>query len=327
MTLIIPRQKVETLLDMKNTIAVVEKAFIDHGKGLTQIPERPVLNFKDEKGILGIMPAYIKTLSAAGVKLISHHERNYTKGLPESMGLIIYNDPGNGYPLAIMDSAFITGQRTGAASAVSVKYLARQDSNKIGLIGTGAIAVPQIKAICQVREISKVKAYDINPDTLSNFPSRLNVPDLKVELVKSPEAACDEADIIITCTTSKEPVINEKFIEKGTHIIGVGADMPHRRELSAGVFKLADRLITDLPNQALITGEIREAINSKTITRNEIYNTLGEVVIGNKPGRLKADEITIFKSTGMAIQDIAIAKLVYDLAQERGSGLEISITP
>jgi ornithine cyclodeaminase/alanine dehydrogenase-like protein (mu-crystallin family) len=155
MTLIIPRQEVETLLDMENTIVAVEKAFADHGMGLTQIPERLVLNFEDEKGILGIMPAYIKSLGAAGVKLISHHERNCTKGLPESMGLIIYNDPTDGYPLAIMDSAFITSQRTGAASAVSVKYLARKDSNTVGLIGTGAMAVAQIKAICRVRKISK----------------------------------------------------------------------------------------------------------------------------------------------------------------------------
>lgn len=229
--------------------------------------------------------------------------------------------------MAIMDSAFITSQRTGAASAVSVKYLAREDSTTVGLIGTGAMAVPQIKAICRVRKISKVKAYDINPDTLSNFPSRLNVTDLKIEIVNNPEGACEGADIIITCTTSKEPVINEDFIGKGTHIIGVGADMPHRRELSAGVFKLADRFVTDLPNQALITGEIREAITSETITENEVHNTLGEVVIGDKPGRLKVDEITIFKSTGMAIQDVAVAKLVFELAKERGSGLEISITP
>jgi ornithine cyclodeaminase/alanine dehydrogenase-like protein (mu-crystallin family) len=103
--------------------------------------------------------------------------------------------------------------------------------------------------------------------------------------------------------------------------------MPHRRELSAGVFKLADRFVTDLPNQALIKGEIREAINSETTTENEVYNTLGEVVIGDKPGRLKGDEITIFKSAGMAIQDVAVAKLVYDLAKEKGYGLEISITP
>ncbi|UCH38136.1 MAG: ornithine cyclodeaminase family protein [Candidatus Bathyarchaeota archaeon] len=282
---------------------------------------------EEEKGILGIMPAYIKSLGAAGVKLISHHERNYIKGLPESMGLIIYFDPTDGYTLAIMDSAFITSQRTGAASAVSVKYLARKDSKTVGLIGTGALAVSQIEAICKARKISKVKAYDINPDAMSNFSSKLNVPDLKVEMVNNPQRACKGADIIITCTTSKEPVIHEDFIDKGPHLIGVGADMPHRRELSASVFKLVDRFVTDLPNQALITGEIREAISSETITENEIHNTLGEVVVGDKLGRLEEDEITIFKSTGMAIQDDAVAKLVYDLAKERGSGLEISITP
>ncbi|UCF85661.1 MAG: ornithine cyclodeaminase family protein [Desulfobacteraceae bacterium] len=327
MTLIIPRKEVETLLDIENTIVAVEQAFADHGKGLTQIPERPVLNFEDEKGVLGVMSAYIKSLTAAGVKLISHHELNYTKGLPESMGLIIYFDPTDGYPLAIMDSAFITSQRTGAASAISGKYLARKDSNTVGLIGTGALAASQIKAICQVRKISKVKAYDINPDAMSNFASKINIPDLKVEMVNNPAEACKGADIIITCTTSKEPVLYEEFIGKGTHVIGVGADMPHRRELSTGVFKLADRFVTDLPNQALITGEIREAINSGAMVEKEVHRTLAEIVLGDKPGRLKRDEITIFKSTGMAIQDVAVAKLVYDLAKERSLGLEISITP
>ena len=189
MTLILRRQDVEKLLNMEVTMAAVEQAFVDHGNGRTQMPDRPVLDFTQYHGMLGVMPGYLERMGAAGVKVISHHEDNHQKGLPESMGLIIYNDPATGMPLAIMDCAYITKMRTGAATGVSVKYLAKANAKVMGIIGTGALASAQIEAINYVCNLTMVKAYDINPAATANL--LLQIADLgpEIQVVDSPRKA------------------------------------------------------------------------------------------------------------------------------------------
>ena len=327
MTLILRRQDVEEHLNMEVTMAAVEQAFVDHGNGRTQMPDRPVLDFTQYHGMLGVMPGYLERLGAAGVKVISHHEDNHQKGLPESMGLIIYNDPATGMPLAIMDCAYITKMRTGAATGVSVKYLAKANAKVMGIIGTGALASAQIEAINYVCNLTMVKAYDINPAATANL--LLQIADLgpEIQVVDSPREACTGVDILVTCTTARSPFVRAEWVKAGMHIVSVGADMPHRRELSTGVYARADKWITDIPNQALVTGEVTDAIAQGVISEDAIHATLGEIVAGKRSGRKDEAEVTIFKSTGMAIQDMATAKKVYELAQEKGIGLEVSITP
>jgi alanine dehydrogenase len=285
------------------------------------------LTFEKYQGIIGVMPAYMECLQAAGVKLISHHEDNAKIGLPESMGLIVYSDPKTGMPLAIMDCTCITRMRTGAATAVSVKYLARADAQMVGIVGTGALAGAQIAAISQVRNLSKVKAYDINPTVAAGFPAQLAELGVEIEVVPSPQEACTGVDILVTCTSSRTPFVKKEWLEEGMHIVAMGADMPHRRELAPGVYARADKWVIDLLNQALVTGEIADAIADGAISKDSLPVTLGEIVAGKKPGREDDAEIIIFKSTGMAIQDVATAKRVYELARQKGVGLEVSITP
>lgn len=328
MTLILGRQEVEKLLTMQVALQAVEQAFVEHGSGRTEIPQRTVLALEAYEGFMGFMPAYMEGLGAAGVKVINHHRHNRRKhGLPESAGLIIYHDPATGMPLAIMDCAYITRMRTGAATGVSVKYLARQDVDVVGIIGTGAQAAPQIAAVCGVRAPRKVKAYGTNSQATARFLEQVRPLNLEVEVVDGPQEACTDVDVLVTCTPATEAVVRAEWLRAGVHVAAVGADMPYKRELAPDVYARADRWVVDLMNQALLTGEMADAIAANVIVEGAPHTTLDEVVTGRKPGRERDDEITLFKSTGMAIQDVATAKWVYDVAKEQSVGLEVDITP
>jgi alanine dehydrogenase len=328
MTLILGRQDVEDLLTMEMTLEAVEAAFLEHGQGTTLVPDRVGLYLEEYHGVIGVMPGYMQGLQAAGVKVIFHHEDNPKKHhLPASGGLVVYQDPITGMPLAIMDCAYITKMRTGAATGVSVKYLARGDARVLGIVGAGAQASSQVAAVAQVRDLTRVKAFDLDPSATARLLGEIADLELEAEAVDSPQEACSDVDILVTCTPARAAYIQGEWIQEGMHISSVGADMPHKRELQPGVYARADKWVTDLINQALITGEIADAIQEGAINEETLHATLGEIVAGQKPGREKDSEITIFKSTGMAIQDVATAKKVYDLAREKGVGVELSITP
>ncbi len=328
MTLILGRKDVEQLLTMELTLEAVEAAFLEHGRGTTLVPERIALFLEEYHAVIGVMPAYIERLKAAGVKLICHYEDNPKKhNLPASAGLVVYHDPATGMPLAIMDCAYITRMRTGAATGVSVKYLARADAQVLGIVGAGAQASCQIAAISRVRDLKRVKAFDIDSAATARLLQEIANLELETEAVDSPREACVEVDILVTCTPARIPFIQGEWIQEGLHIAAVGADMPHKSELFPGVYARADKWVTDLINQALVTGEIAGAIAEGAMSEGTLYATLGEIVAGQKPGREDDAEITIFKSTGLAIEDVATAKKVYELASERGVGVELSITP
>jgi alanine dehydrogenase len=328
MTLILGRQDVEQLLTMEMTLEAVEMAFQEHGRGTTLVPDRIGMFLDEYHGVIGVMPGYMEHMKAAGVKLICHHEDNPKKhNLPASAGLVVCHDPATGMPLAIMDCAYITKMRTGAATGVSVKHLARADARVVGIVGAGAQASAQIAAISQVRDLRKVKAFDTDPSATSSFLDEIGDQGLETEAVGSPQEACAGIDILVTCTPARTPFVLGEWIQPGMHIASVGADMPHKSELHPDVYRRADKWVTDLINQALITGEIAKAIEQGAISEETLHATLGEIVAGRKAGREDDAEITIFKSTGMAIQDVATAMRVYQLAREQGTGVELSITP
>lgn len=327
MTLILSRQDVEALMTMELAIDAVTEAFHDHGDNRTRIPDRSLLRLEPHKGILGIMPAYMERLDAAGIKLISHHDTNHKKNLPESLGLIVYYHAATGIPLCIMDCAHITKMRTGAATAVSVSRLARKNSRTLGVVGAGAQAPAQIEAVRHFCHLQKVRVFDVNPAHSAALSTLIEESGLQAEIMEDPEKTCLGSDILVTCTTSTTHVIQGKWVKPGMHIVGVGADMPHKRELAPEVYARADKWVTDIPRQAIITGEIDDAFKSGTVSPDTLHGTLGEIVAGKKDGREHDNEITIFKSTGMAIQDVAAAKKVYEAALKNNAGIEISITP
>jgi alanine dehydrogenase len=327
-TLILGRRDVEQLLTMEMAMEAVEEAFLEDGRGTTQIPERAALWFEELHGVIGVMPGYLKGVQAAGVKIICHYEQNQAKyNLPASAGLVVYHSPATGMPLAVMDCAYLTRMRTGAATGVSAKYLARADSKVVGIVGAGAVALPQIEAIEQVCDLARVKVFDQQLEAATRLVEAVRKMGLEAEAVGCPGDACRGVDILVTCTPSRSALVRGEWVEEGMHIAAVGADMPHKRELDSSVYARADKWVTDAVNQALITGEIADAAADGVVSRDNLYASLGEIVAGQKKGREADHEITVFKSTGMAIQDVGTAKKVYQLALQKGLGVEVSITP
>ncbi len=316
-TIILTYEDVKELLTMEETIGAVERAFELHGRGLTQMPPKVYLSF--EKGDLRAMPAYLE--GKAGIKWVNSHPENPKKGLPTVMAVLILNDPETGYPIAVMDATHITNFRTGAGSAVASKYLARRDSKVFGFVGCGRQAYTQFLALKEIFEIEKVKAYDVNERNAEKFVEfcrKWTEAD-----VKPIEDVCD-CDVLTTTTPSRKPVVMNDWIREGTHINAIGADAPGKQELDEKILLRAKIVVDDL-EQAMHGGEINVAISKGILKPQDIYASLGEIVAGLKAGRENDEEITVFDSTGLAIQDIAVAKVVYDKAVETGKGLKIDL--
>lgn len=314
-TLFLSAEEVKNLITMKEAINAVEEAFKLYALSKALMPPKVYLSF--EMGDFRAMPAFV--MGYAGVKWVNSHPENPMKGLPSVMAVLILNDPSNGFPLAVMDATFLTSLRTGAAGGVAVKHLAKEDSRTFGFVGCGKQAKYQLLAIKEIRKVELVKAYDVNKgaeDRFKEFCESLGVECKLTEL----KDVCD-CDVLITTTPSTKPVVKNDWIRDGMHINAIGADAPGKQELEIEILKKAKIVVDDM-KQALHGGEVNFAVSKGIISERDIHATLGEVVAGLKNGR-EGNEITIFDSTGLAIQDIAVAKLVYEKALRKSAGVSI----
>ncbi|MEJ5199473.1 MAG: ornithine cyclodeaminase family protein [Anaerolineae bacterium] len=234
-------------------------------------------------------------------------------------------DPRTGRLLAIMDGAFLTAMRTGAASGVATKYLARADARVVGIFGAGIQARTQLMAMAAVRPIVEARVYDPLADHAAAFSREMSEAlGIRVQPVAEPRAAVEGCDIIVAASTSKTPVFDGAWLAPGTHINGVGSHSPDARELDAQTIRQS-KVVVDLRDAALAeAGDLIMPINAGEITADHIYADLGEIVTG-KPGRTDPGEITLFKSVGLAIQDVSTAVRVYELARQKGIGQEIPL--
>ena len=307
-TYIIKRPEIENVFDMSDYVSTIEKAFILYGEGRVEMPPKVYLSF--DKGDLRCMPAYLPSMKIAGVKNVNAHPDN--KDIPAVMATITLVDPDTGFPIAIMDGTHITKMRTGAAGGVAAKYLSRGDSKVAAFIGTGVQAGTQLEALLITRpDISKVIVYDTEQVSMENFAENVNAKyNLQVERAGSVKDAVKDADIVITTTPVRTPIVKAEYIRKGTHINAIGADAPGKQELDPKILKQARTVIDNL-EQASHGGEINVALSKGIITREDIYGDIGEIVTGKKTGRESPDEITVFDSTGLAIQDISAAGEIY----------------
>ncbi|MFP3946849.1 MAG: alanine dehydrogenase [Archaeoglobaceae archaeon] len=315
-------QEVKSILLMKEVIENVERAFRYHGMGRVEMPSKIYLYFKKHNGDLRVMPTYIPDLEQAGVKIVNVHPDNKSKGFPTVMGTYVLNDPSTGAPLAVMNATYLTDMRTGAAGGIAAKYLARKDSKVLGLIGSGRQAMTQLLATSEVMDIERVLVSSRNFEHCQNFKKIMEKKvDADIEVCKTLEDAC-KADIVATTTPVREPIIRDQWIEEGTHINAIGADAPFKQELDPDILKKA-KVVVDSWEQASHSGEINVPISKGEISRDNIHAELGEIVAGKKHGRESDEEITVFDSTGLAIQDVATATLVYKKAIEDGVGTEL----
>jgi len=310
--LYLSQDEVKSFIDMPAVLKAVEAAFVAYAQGKTQMPAKLYLDFKKYSGDLRIMPAYLEDLDIAGTKIVNVHPQNPAKGLPTVMATIILNDPQTGALLAVMDGTYITNLRTGAAGGIAAKYLARKDSKIIGLVGAGAQAETQLLALQCLFKIEKVKVASLDFESSKRFAAKMSTAiKLPIEAVATIKEAVD-ADIVCTVTPSRSPIVAKKWIKPGTHINAIGADAAGKEELDPEILKSA-KIVVDTWAQASHSGEINVPLAKGIIRQENIYAELGEVVAGKKAGREKAHEITVFDSTGLAIQDISVAKVVYDL--------------
>ncbi len=313
---ILRKSEIEDLISMKEALEAVENAFKLEAEGKTTMPPKLYLDLPEYKGDFRAMPAYID--GSVGFKWVSVYPDNWRYSLPCVMAIIVLCDPATGCPLAIMDGTYITSMRTGAAGGVAVKYLARRDSSVIGIIGAGTQARTQLLAISEVLpRIEEVKAFDLCRDASQRYGEEMRAKlNINIRPVETVEEATN-ADIIVTTTPSTKPVVKKQHVRPGTHINAIGADAKGKQELEVDVLRDAKVIVDDI-RQASHSGEISALVSQGLIKVEEIYGTLGEVVANLKKGRKSHKEITIFDSTGLAIQDIVCAKLVYDKAAKRG---------
>ena len=310
-TLLLTRKDVSGLISMTETLKAVEQSFTDYTLRRAMMPPKAYLTL--ETGDFRAMPAAIP--GAAGLKWVNVHPGNATKGLPSVMGIIIYSDPDTGYPLAIMDGTHITAYRTGAAAAIASKYLARKNASSLGLIGAGNQADTQLMAHLEYFKFNEILLYDRSLDAAERFKARhLGLPVKITEL----ETVCN-ADIVCTLTPSRTPYLRREWLRQGAHVNAVGADAPGKQELEQAVLDEATVVVDDI-YQSLHAGELNMPVARGLFSETQIFATLGELTSGRKQGRSSDSGITVFDSTGLAIQDIACARLIYEKADSRNLG-------
>ncbi|MFO0661096.1 MAG: ornithine cyclodeaminase family protein [Polyangiaceae bacterium] len=315
-TLILSQKDVRNLLTMDLAVPAVESAFRAHGLGRAQMPPKVYLSLESVGGDFRAMPSFLD--GAAGVKWVNSHPHNPSRhNLPTVMGVYILSDPETALPLAVMDATWLTAARTGAAAAVASKFLARKDAKTLGILGCGVQARPLLAAHRVVYGDSlRVLAFDRNEEAARKFAEEVGAEVTTVEQVSG-------CDIICTSTPGLGIALHHKNVREGAHINAMGADAPGKQEIEGSILNQA-RVVIDDWHQATHSGEVNVPIHNGEFAESAIYGTLGEIVSGKKHGR-EGNEISVFDSTGLAIQDVAVARIVHEAARSRGVGVEVDI--
>lgn len=317
-TIILTRSNVAELLRIEDCIEAVEQAFRLHGQGKTQAPGILGVHAVDggfhiKAGIMDLRRSYFVA------KANANFPNNHKIGLPTIQGVIIVCDALNGELLALMDSIEITIIRTGAATAIAAKYLAKENATSALICGCGSQGRISLEAIMKVRKLEKAFAYDINAAEAQRFAETMS-DKLGIDVVFADDLAkaARESDICVTCTTAREYFLHREYMRPGTFIAAVGADSEDKQELEPSILS-GSKIVADILDQSATIGELHHALEDGCVSRGDVYAELGEIVAGSKLGRTNDDEITVFDSTGMALQDVAAAAIVYERALEEGT--------
>ncbi|MCX8153201.1 MAG: alanine dehydrogenase [Candidatus Bathyarchaeota archaeon] len=326
--LLLSEREVTELLRIDEVITAVENAFREKALGYAQMPPKIYLNFAKYNGDVRAMPAYLERLDAAAVKIVNSHPDNPRKfGMPTVSATVLLLDPRNGALLAIMGGTHLTAMRTAAAGGIAIKYLANKDAKVASFIGAGVQARAQLQALLLTRpNIEEIRVCDISPKAAEAFAAeaKSKAAKCRVTIVGKEKEAVRGADIVITTTPSRRPVVFDEWVSEGTHFNCIGADAPLKEEIDPAILKRA-KIVVDDWDQAAHSGEINVPISRGVLSKKDVWAELGEIVAGAKTGRTSKDEITVFDSTGLAIQDAAAAEVVYRKALSEQRGCFISI--
>lgn len=321
-TLLLTKEEVRGLISIREVIGTVEEAYKAFNSGEVVQPDYIGMHLSPPGAEIDFKLGYCRSNEMISMKASSGGFVDNPKayGVPNGMGTILLFDARSGALVCVMDGSLITGLRTGAAGAVSVKALARKDARTITSIGTGNQARMQIRAIKEVMKIERIHAWDNNPETLSMYKAdierELGIP---VVMANSKQEAVEQADILVTTTRGKGSLVEAGWVKPGTHIVAIGSDQQGKQELDPEIFRGA-KIVNDSIEQCTEKGETWHPLNREIISKDDIHAEIGEILLGAKPGRENDDEVTIFDSTGMAIQDNTTATKIYRNAIERGIG-------
>ena len=308
------------ILTMEKCIDAMKSAFRALSAGEAVMPLRTGLEMEADNGTALFMPVYLPGVSKVGVKTVNMNRNNPAKGLPLIHAMMMVFDSRTGLPLAVMDGEILTAMRTGAVSGLATSLLARKNATTAAIIGTGTQGETQLEAVCQVRDIQKAFVFDIQAERANAFARKMEKK-LQVEVVVAESAeTLLQADVVCTSTSSINPVFQDLHIKPGTHINGVGSYKPEMAEIPPKTIARAKVVVDQMQGCLAEAGDIIQAIQQGVITKDHIHGELGQLVAGEISSRETEDEITVFKSVGVAVQDLITADLVLNIAQEKNLG-------
>ena len=319
-------QQVHSLLPMQDLIAAMESALAKFSAKDVLQPIRSVLVVGPTKAYYGLMPAYIPSPACMGAKIVTVFGENHKKNLPSHLATILLLDPDTGMLQAIMDGRYITEARTAAVSAVSTRFLAKADASTLAIIGSGVQARSHLEAYQHVRQLKEVRIWSPSAHSRQRFvddmsPS-VNIP---IRATDTAEQAVRGADLIVLVTSSPTPVIDDAWVSEGAHVVCVGACRPNQQEMPPQLVKRS-RLYVDSRAAAVVeSGDVVMNIAAGLFDQSHIRGEIGELVLGRVDGRQTPRDITVFKSLGMAVEDVVAADLVFRRASESGAGTELTL--
>lgn len=322
--LILSETDVAEAISMADGIRLVEQSIEQYTQGQATLLPRVSLDLPGDGGAFRVMSAAMPGLGAFGLKTLTGYPGKRLPG--ETYFTLLLFSATTGALQAVMAAGHLTGIRTGAASGVAAKYLARADAATLGLFGAGVQAKQQAAAIVAVRPVKLIKVFDLDRAKAVEMAAQLSQEfNIEARPAENARETVTGSDLVVTATTAREPVFSGDWLEEGAHVSGIGANTPAKRELDGATFRRS-KIVVDFKEQALEeAGDLREALKTGAITAADLHAELGEIITGIKPGRSNDQEITLFKSVGVAVEDIGAAAYVFEQARAKGLGTPMTL--
>ncbi|MFQ5943881.1 MAG: ornithine cyclodeaminase family protein [Anaerolineales bacterium] len=321
-------EEVRLALPMRETIEAMKLAFGQLSAGDATVPLRSRIDVADRKGVTLLMPALLSGTDELALKVVSVFPENLRRGLPTIHALVVALDPETGQPIAVIEGGILTAIRTGAGSGAATDLLAKPDAKRLAIFGAGVQARTQLEAVCSVREIESVSIFSLEPDRsqvfLAEAASQPWTPS-SIDVADSASNAIAKADVVCTATTSKWPVFNGSEIQPGTHVNAIGSFTPTMQEVDSAMVERSLVVVDSREAVLAETGDLIIPIEEGRISKDHIHAELGEIVNGSRPGRTDFDQITFYKSVGVAVQDVAAAGLALKNAERLGLGQVVDL--
>ena len=328
MVLALSRADLRRLVPMVDAVELMKGAFAELSAGRTASPLRTVIRVEQTPADALFMPAHVPAQGALGVKVVTVTPPNPARGLPLIQAVVFLVDPADGRPLALLEGSYLTALRTGAVSGAATDLLARPEASTLVAIGAGAQGVTQVAAVCAVRPIRRVIVVDVREESLGRFREAVarEWPDVADRIETSTDAgAVREADVVCTATTSRTPVFDDADLRSGTHVNAVGAYTPEMQEVPAATVARATVVVDAVEAALAEAGDLIKPLEQGLVGREHFRRELGMVAAGTAPGRTSAEEITLFKSVGNAVQDVVVARRAVERARELGLGVDVDL--